>query len=139
MPRSISSQDVSRIQFAYYTYVTSPIGDVFQYLLRSTAHSNAQGKRMGLAAISAFWKPFSAQAVLKLSKQEVKAAALASIDELEQQIELIRTTFDVPKRLSDMTRREIEDMIEESLTQRLTRRERIVQNLPVPDNYNTHQ
>lgn len=91
---------------------------------------------MGLAAISAFWKPFSAQAVLKLSEQEIKAAALASIDELEQQIDLIRTTFDVPKRLSDMSREEIEDMIEESLTRRLAPRERA---MPVPDNYNTHQ
>ena len=94
---------------------------------------------MGLSAISAFWKPFSAQTVLKLSEQEVKAAALDSIDKLQQQIDLIRTTFDVPKRLGEMTRREVEDMIEESLTQRIARREQAVKTMPLPDNYNARR
>ena len=107
-----------RIQFAYYAYVAGPMGDVFRYLLRNRAHSTHKGKKMGLAAMSAFWKPFSAQAVLGLSEREVRAIALTSIAELQQQIELIRATFDIPKSSKEITKREIEQMIEEQLNAR---------------------
>ena len=93
-----------------------------------------------LAAMSAFWKPFSAQSVLGLSEQEVRAIALTSITELQQQIELIRTTFNIPVSSKEITKREIERMIEEKLNARNgINQEPTVQALPLPDNYNTHR
>lgn len=140
MPLSVSQRDSSRIQFAYYAYVAGPMGDVFRYLLRNKAHSTHKGKKMGLAAMSAFWKPFSAQAVLGLSDQEVRAIALTSISELQQQIELIRNTFNIPTSSKENTKREIEQMIEEKLNARLgVNQEPTVQALPLPDNYNAHR
>jgi len=140
MPLSISQKDTSRIQFAYYAYIAGPMGDVFRYLLRNKAHSTHKGKKMGLAAMAAFWKPFSAHAVLGLSDQEVRAIALTSIAELQQQIELIRTTFNIPASSKEITKREIERMIEESLNARRSiNQEPTVQALPLPDNDNAHR
>ncbi|MEM9002723.1 MAG: hypothetical protein AAGE59_04250 [Cyanobacteria bacterium P01_F01_bin.86] len=140
MPLSVSQKDSSRIQFAYYAYVAGPMGDVFRYLLRNKAHSTHKGKKMGLAAMSAFWKPFSAQAVLGLSEQEVRAIALTSITELQQQIELIRNTFNIPACSKEITKREIEQMIEEKLNaQRVVNQEPTVQAMPRPNNDNAHR
>lgn len=94
---------------------------------------------MGLAAMSAFWKPFSARATLNLDEQEVKAIALTSISELQQQISLIRKTFNIPETLNEMTRRDIENMIEESLTQRIARRERATKIVPLSNNRHTYR
>ena len=92
---------------------------------------------MGLAAMSAFWKPFSAQAILGLSDPEVRAIALTSISELQQQIELIRSTFDVPASPQEITRREIEQIIEEKLNAwPRVNQEPTIQAVPMPDNYN---
>lgn len=137
MPLSVSQKDSSRIQFAYYAYVAGPMGDVFRYLLRNQAHSTHKGKKMGLAAMAAFWKPFSAQAVLHLSEPEVKAIALTSITELQQQIELIRTTFNIPAGSTDISRQEIEQMIEERLNARRdsVNQEPAIQASQMPDNY----
>ena len=140
MPLSIRQKDTSRIQFAYYAYIAGPMGDVFRYLLRNKSHSTHKGKKMGLAAIAAFWKPFSAQAVLGLSDSEVRAIALTSITELQQQIELIRSTFNIPAASRELTRRDIEQIIEESLNARRSINQKpTVQALPLPDNYNTHR
>ena len=137
MSSSFSSQDISRIQFSYRTYINSPMGDVFQYLLHSTAQSAHQGKRMGLAAMSAFWKPFSARSVLKLSEQESKAIALTSIAELQQQIDLIRKAFNIPENLNEETKREVENMIEAQLKAQLgVIWEQTAQHKALPDNYN---
>jgi hypothetical protein len=113
-----SDKNTTRIQFAYYAYLQGPMGDVFKYLLRNRAHPTHKGKKMGLAAMAAFWKPFSAQAVLDLSEQEVRAIALTSITELQKQIELIRNTFNIPTAPQELTKQDIEKMIEDSLNSR---------------------
>ena len=117
------------------------MGNVFRYLLRNKAHSTHKGKKMGLAAIAAFWKPFSAQSVLGLNDQEVRAIALTSIAGSGNSIiELIRTTFNIPVSSREITRREIEQMIEESLNaRRAINQEPTIQALPLPDNYNAHR
>jgi hypothetical protein len=113
-----SDKNTTRIQFAYYAYLQGPMGDVFKYLLRNRAYPTHKGKKMGLAAMAAFWKPFSAQAVLNLSEQEVRAIALTSITELQKQIELIRNTFNIPAAPQELTKQDIEKMIEDSLNSR---------------------
>lgn len=107
-------KETRRIQFSYYAYVDGALGDVFEYLLRSRARSRQKGKEMGLKAMSAFWKPFSARSVLNLNEQEVKMIALMSIEELERQIELIRNTFGLekPKQPLEVTKLEIEHIVD---------------------------
>ena len=126
-----------RIRFDYYTYLTSSIGGVFQYLLRSSSHSARDGKKMGLEAISAFWKPFSAKAVLELSDEEVKSIALDSIDRLQNQIALIRKTFDLHSDVNAATRRDIEKIVQDSLSAHYSAMEkRQPQTIrPLVDNY----
>jgi hypothetical protein len=118
LSRTSTEKNTARIQFAYYAYLKGPMGDVFKYLLRNRAHPTHKGKKMGLAAMAAFWKPFSAQAVLNLSEQEVRAIALNSITELQKQIELIRNTFNIPVAPQELTKKDIEKMIEDSLNSR---------------------
>lgn len=138
MPLSVSQKDTSRIQFAYYAYIAGPMGDVFCYLLRNKAHSTHKGKKMGLAAMAAFWKPFSAQSVLGLSDQEVRAIALTSIEELQKQIELIRNTFNIPATSQDVTRQEIARMIDERLSSQTSINQGpSIQSVPLPDNYSS--
>lgn len=137
MPKS--SKKTERIQFAYYARIAGPLGDVFRYLLRNQAHSTHKGKQMGLIAIKAFWKPFSAQAVLGLSDQEVRAVALTSIDELQKQINFIRATFNItePSYSQTLTRRDVERMLEERLGPRRIANQSPTA-LPLPDNYNAN-
>jgi hypothetical protein len=118
LSRTSPDKNTARIQFAYYAYLKGPMGDVFKYLLRNRAHPTHKGKKMGLAAMAAFWKPFSAQAVLNLSEQEVRAIALNSITELQKQIELIRNTFNIPVSPQELTKKDIEKMIEDRLNAR---------------------
>jgi hypothetical protein len=118
LSRTSPEKNTARIQFAYYAYLQGPMGDVFKYLLRNRAHPTHKGKKMGLAAMAAFWKPFSAQAVLNLSEQEVRAIALNSITELQKQIELIRSTFNIPVAPQELTKKDIEKMIEDRLNAR---------------------
>jgi hypothetical protein len=118
LSRTRPDKNTARIQFAYYAYLKGPMGDVFKYLLRNRAHPTHKGKKMGLAAMAAFWKPFSAQAVLNLSDQEVRAIALTSITELQKQIELIRNTFNIPVAPQELTKQDIEKMIEDRLNSR---------------------
>ena len=95
---------------------------------------------MGIRAISAFWKPFSAQSILKLSDLEVRAIALASITELQRQIDLIRMTFNIPIGPKEITRTDIERMIEERLNSgRNINQEPVVRVMPLPDNYNVRR
>ena len=109
---STPEKETNRIQFAYYAYVDDALGDVFRYLLRSRAYSKREGKKMGLRAISAFWKPFSARSVLGMEDHEVRMIALTSIEELEQQIALIRNTFGIekPERSLEITRADMEEV-----------------------------
>ncbi|MEM9004746.1 MAG: hypothetical protein AAGE59_14640 [Cyanobacteria bacterium P01_F01_bin.86] len=95
-PRSPNStSDRQRIQFAYNADRDTPIGETFKYLLKSDTLSSRQGKHKGLDAISAFWQPFAYQEKERLSEEEKKAIAQASIDTLTQHIDLIRETFGI--------------------------------------------
>lgn len=140
MSFSKEPKQIERIQFAYYASAKGPMGDVFRYLLRNRAHTTHKGKKMGLAAISAYWKPFSAYSVLNLSDREVQAVSLNSIAELEEQIRLIQTTFNIqaqqPEPTRIMTRADIAQMVEEVLVQRLGYQGTRHSALPLPDSYN---
>lgn len=133
------SKATQRIQFAYYAYVAGPMGDVFLYLLRNKAHTTHKGKKMALEAISAFWKPFSAQALLEISEQEARVIALRSIDELQNQIDLIKAAFGLQTYSRAVTRSEIEALIEARLSQQEQGRSPALPPAPVPDNYNAYR
>lgn len=135
------SKATQRIQFAYYAYLAGPMGDVFEYLLKSSDHSTRVGKRMGIKAISAFWKPFSAQTILQVSEQEMRKIALNSIAELEEQIELIKRTFNLQNGdTTSLTRQEIEQLVDVRMSQhveRVSRQQKLSAGThPIPDNYN---
>ena len=140
MTLSKTNEATQRIQFRYYAYIAGPMGDVFRFLLRNKAHSKMTGKKMALDAISAFWKPFSARAILDVSEQEAKVIALHSIDELQQQIDLIKTAFDLKTCSRGVTRREIEEIIDSRLDrERRIPSEALSTPVPIPDNYNVSE
>jgi hypothetical protein len=88
-----STSDRQRIQFAYNADRDTPIGEVFQYLLKSDKLPNRKGKHKGLDAIAAFWQPFACLDNRELSETERRAIALDSIDALTKHIHLIQETF----------------------------------------------
>lgn len=142
MSLSRNNKVTQRILFSSYAYIAGPMGDVFQYLLRSDNHSKLTGKKMGLRAISAFWKPFSAQAVLKVDEQAAREIALNSISELEDQIELIKKAFNIQHGyLPSLTRQDVEQLIDIRINQQrqeLERQQQFVSGsvAPTPDHYN---
>ena len=130
-----------RIQFRCNAYLAGPMGDVFQFLLRNKAHTKRVGKTMATDAISAFWKPFSARAILEVSEEEAKAIALRSLDELQRQMDLIRTAFNLQNYSPGITRSELEAIIDSRLKQTLRSPSEALPtptSVPIPDNYNTH-
>jgi hypothetical protein len=98
MPRKRSPDSINdrqRIQFAYNADCDSPIGEVFQYLLKSDQLPSRKGKHKGLDAIAAFWHPFAALENERLSEEERGAIAREAIESLTQQIDLIREAFGI--------------------------------------------
>lgn len=128
-----------RIQFRCNAYLAGPMGDVFQFLLRNKAHTKRVGKTMATDAISAFWKPFSAKAVLEVSEEEAKAIALRSLDELQQQMDLIKNAFGLQTYNGGITKSEVEAMIDSRLNQELRlppETSAAATAIPIPDSYN---
>jgi len=134
-PQNSQPGPTQRIVFSYQAYLLSPLGDIFQYLLRSKSHSSRAGKQMALEAISAFWKPFSAKALLGIGDQEAKVIARRSISELQDQIELIRNAFDIkPDCQPTVTRTEVERLIDDRLSQ-IPLPSQALRAQPIPDGY----
>jgi hypothetical protein len=103
MPRKRSpdsTDDRQRIQFAYNADCDTPIGETFQYLLKSDQLPSRKGKHKGLDAIAAFWQPFAALENERLSEEERGAIAREAIESLTQQIDLIRETFGIEAPVS---------------------------------------
>lgn len=139
MTTSEANTATQRIQFRYYAYLAGPMGDVFQFLLRNKAHTHHNGKKMALDAISAFWKPFSARAVLKVSEEEAKIIARDSVDKLQRQIDLIKNAFDLQPYTRGITKSEVEAMIDSRLNQELRlspETSAAATVIPIPDSYN---
>jgi hypothetical protein len=98
MPRKRSPDSINnrtRIQFAYNADCDTPIGETFQYLLKSDQVPSRKGKHKALDAIAAFWQPFAALENERLSEEERSVIAQQSIETLAQQIDLIRDTFGI--------------------------------------------
>lgn len=104
MPRKRQNldNDRQRIQFAYNADLDSPIGILFQYLLKNERSRNREGKHKGVDAMTAFWKPFAYQEVGDVSEEELQIIARESIEMLTRQIELICQTFAI-ERTETMT------------------------------------
>ena len=90
-----STNDRQRIQFAFNADRDTPVGQVFEYLLKNDKLPSRKGKHKGLDAMTAFWQPFACQANEQLSKEEKKAIAKDAIEALSRQIDLIRDAFDI--------------------------------------------
>jgi hypothetical protein len=103
MPRKRSpdsTNDRQRIQFAYNADCDTPIGETFQYLLKSDQVPSRKGKHKALDAISAFWQPFAYQDKEGVSEEEKGAIARESIESLTQQIDLICEAFGIEAPVS---------------------------------------
>jgi hypothetical protein len=125
MPRKRSpdsTNDRMRIQFAYNADCDTPIGETFQYLLKSDQLPSRKGKHKGLDAISAFWHPFAALENERLSAEERSAIARESIETLTRQIDLIRETFGIEKPDSSSHTTDLKQEIQAVVTE-------VVQNL----------
>ena len=130
MPRKRQNpdNDRQRIQFAYNADLDSPIGILFQYLLKNERSRNREGKHKGVDAMTAFWKPFAYQEVGEVSEEDLQIIARESIEMLSRQMELICQTFGVERTealaTSNQLKQEIRQAVSEAI-QELVVAERI--------------
>ncbi|NJL37268.1 MAG: hypothetical protein HC840_05570 [Leptolyngbyaceae cyanobacterium RM2_2_4] len=85
-----------RVQFAFNADADSVVGTVFQYLIKNHCFSSREGKRKGVDAIVAFYKPFAYQGST-VSEGELQAIARDAVELLSRQIELICSSFDLER------------------------------------------
>jgi hypothetical protein len=85
-----------RVQFAFNADVDSVVGTVFQYLIKNHRFSSREGKRRGVDAIVAFYKPFAYQGSAA-SESELQAMARDAVEILSRQIELLCSSFDIER------------------------------------------
>jgi hypothetical protein len=85
-----------RVQFAFNADADSVVGTVFQYLIKNHRFSSREGKRKGVDAIVAFYKPFAYQGSA-VSEGELQAIARDAVELLSRQIELICSSFDLER------------------------------------------
>ncbi|NJN05085.1 MAG: hypothetical protein HC816_22960 [Leptolyngbyaceae cyanobacterium RM1_1_2] len=85
-----------RVQFAFNADADSVVGTVFQYLIKNHRFSSREGKRKGVDAIVAFYKPFAYQGSA-VSEGELQAIARDAVELLSRQIELLCNSFDLER------------------------------------------
>jgi hypothetical protein len=88
-------QNRQRILFSFNVDLESPLGIVFQYLMRNPKLPSQMGKQKGVEAMAAFWRPFAFQMKGDSSDEELKMLARESLVALSRQMELIAETFEV--------------------------------------------
>jgi len=89
-----------RIQFAFNADADSMVGCIFQYLIKNHCFSSREGKRKGIDAIVAFYKPFAYQHCFDMNEEELRTMAQDAIEALSSQIKLLCETFDVEYSIS---------------------------------------
>jgi hypothetical protein len=116
-----------RVQFAFNADTDSVVGVVFQYLIKNHRFSSREGKRKGVDAIVAFYKPFAYQGTA-ISEGELQAIARDAVELLSRQIELLCNSFNIerpgtlaqPFSWNDL-KAELRQMLSESFTAELLR------------------
>lgn len=107
-----------RIQFAFNADVDSVVGAVFQHLIKNHLFSSREGKRKGVDAMVAFYKPFAFQGREDVTDDELRSMAQDAIELLSRQIELLCGAFGVerPSAIALDLKTEIKEAIAETLT-----------------------
>jgi hypothetical protein len=107
-----------RIQFAFNADADSVVGGVFQYLIKNHRFNSQEGKRKGIDAMVAFYKPFAHQNRSEVGEGELQAMAQDAVETLSRQIELLCGTFGVerPAAIAHDLKAEIKQAIAEVLT-----------------------
>jgi len=85
-----------RVQFAFNADTDSVVGTVFQYLIKNHRFSSREGKRKGVDAMVAFYKPFAYQSAA-MSEGELQAIARDAVELLSRQIELLCNSFNIER------------------------------------------
>ncbi len=106
-----------RVQFAFNADSDSVVGAVFQHLIKNHLFSSREGKRKGVDAMVAFYKPFAFQGREDVTNEELRSMAQDAIEVLSRQIELLHGAFGVerPAAIALDVRAEIKEAIAEVL------------------------
>jgi hypothetical protein len=109
-----------RIQFAFNTDADSVSGAVFQYLIKNHRFGSREGKRKGIDAMVAFYKPFAFQDKEGIGEEELRAIAQDAVEALSRQIELLCSTFGLerPDAIAPDLRSEIKQAIAAVLSEK---------------------
>ncbi|HHP7244051.1 MAG TPA: hypothetical protein ACFE0H_05115 [Elainellaceae cyanobacterium] len=106
-----------RVQFAFNADVDSVIGAVFQYLIKNRRFNSREGKRKGVDAMVAFYKPFAFQDSKDVTDDELQSMAQDAVEMLSRQIEILCGAFEVehPGAIALDLKSEIREAIAEAL------------------------
>ncbi len=95
-PKKPEAKVRSRSEFSYKTDAQTPLAVVFAYLngKLSRAFTQREGKQRAIDALLAFWKPYALRAN-KSGSDEIREAAIASVEALYRQLQRMCADFDV--------------------------------------------
>lgn len=95
-PRKMEPKVRNRSEFSYKTDAQTPLATVFAYLNGkfSKTFTQREGKQRAIDALLVFWRPYALRAN-KSASEEVREAAIASVEALYRQLQRICADFDV--------------------------------------------
>jgi hypothetical protein len=96
LPKRPEAKVRNRSEFSYKTDAQTPLAVVFAYLngKLSKTFTQREGKQRATDALLAFWRPYALKAN-KSGSDEVREAAIASVEALFRQLQRICADFDV--------------------------------------------
>lgn len=96
LPKKAEPKVRNRSEFSYKTDAQTPLAIVFAYLngKLSKTFTQREGKQRATDALLAFWRPYALKAN-KSGSDEIREAAIASVEALYRQLQRICTDFDV--------------------------------------------
>jgi hypothetical protein len=127
LPKKIEAKVRNRSEFSYKTDAQTPLATVFAYLNGkfSKTFTQREGKQRAIDALLAFWRPYALRAN-KSASEEVREAAIASVEALFRQLQRICADFAVDSPCSPNELVDFNDLLT-ALTAR------VEQPIPSPD------
>jgi hypothetical protein len=113
----------SRSEFSYKTDAQTPLATVFAYLNGKLSRSfiPREGKQRAIDALLAFWKPYALRAS-NAPPEDVRDAAIASVEALHRQLQRLCADFDIEPPDSSTASPDFSDLLT-ALTSRLQQAE----------------
>ncbi len=111
-PKKMEPKVRNRSEFSYKTDAQTPLATVFAYLNGkfSRTFTLREGKQRAIDALLAFWRPYALRAN-KSESDEIREAAIASVEALFRQLQRVCADFNVDSPCSPNEPMDFSDLL----------------------------